>query len=544
MWRLASFVMISVAAVMCLAACGGQAGGGAIAVPDAAWDGLFQAYGDTSGAWSGGDGAQSLLMPDGATTWFFGDTELGPVAADGTRSPLDTGIAHNSALRYADGALGPAEAAGPGPGRYSAAGDYTWVAPPLGYPETSYELINGDQVIDGGRVFKFYQLADRQFHPSLFPYKLVGTVVESFSIGRAGTLTPLGGMPVGVADSADSDPVIWGAAILRVGGYFYVYGVRPYDAASFPLYLARVPVGGLAAGQPWQYYAAPPSCGAGRVWSDSAEAAAPLRTGVSAGFSVTLVNGTYVLLSNDASPGPAVNDAVAYYAACPTGFSPSGPRYVIYRARLPVGYLAYEYRVVPQFSNGSHVLVSYSTASLRVDGACLSENYYDAGVYRPRFLDVSLPGIGGPSGPVASPSLAGPSGSAAGPSGSAAGSSARAAFRPEGVWDGYGSAQCQPQAAPSGTPSAELSGVGPGSVSIRWGMSPEAMWRYTVSYCDLSAAIAPACASLFFWRTTSTTLRGLLSGHSYQIRVAAAKWVPGGIPAWSAPILVTIPAGR
>lgn len=536
MWRLASFVMISVAAVACLAACGGQGGGDVTAVPDTAWDDMFQAYGDTSGAWSGGDGAQSLRMPDGATTWFFGDTELGPVAADGTRSPLRTGIAHNSALRYADGVLGPPDAAGPGLGGYSPLGDYTWVAPPPGYPETSYELINGDQVIDGGRVFKFYQLADRQLHPSLFPYKLVGTVVESFSLGRDDTLAPLGGTPVAVQDSADSDPVIWGAALLRAGGYLYIYGVRPYDVTSFPLYLARVPTGGLAAGAPWQYYAAAPSCGAGRVWSDSPEAAVPLRNGVSAGFSVTLVNGTYVLVTNDASPGPAANDAVAYYAACPTGFSPSGPRHVLYRPELPGGYLAYEYRVVPQFSDGSHVLISYSTDSLRVDGSCLSENYYDARVYRPRFLDVSLPGIGGPSGQVARPPDR--------PVPRFTRPSARSVFHPRGVWDGYASAQCQPGSAPAGVPFAELSGVGPGSVSVRWGMSPEAMWRYTMLYCDLTATIVPACASPVFVGTTSTTLRNLLSGHTYQIRVAAAKWVPGGVPAWSAPILVTIPGDR
>jgi len=133
-------------------------------------------------------------------------------------------------------------------------------------------------------------------------------------------------------------------------------------------------------------------------------------------------------------------------------------------------------------------------------------------------------------------------------------------FHPNGVWDGYASAQCQPGSAPAGAPVAELSGVGPGSVGIRWGMSPEAMWRYTVSYCDLSmngcgsaegasgvpgcGAATSACASLLIWGTTGTTLLNLLPGHSYQIRVAAAKWVPGGVPAWSAPILVTIPGGR
>lgn len=548
--------MIAVAAVTCLAGCGGR-GGGPVAVPDPAWDDLFQAYGDTSGGWSGGDGAQALRMPDGGTTWFFADTDLGKVAADGTRSPLTTGLAHNSALRYAHGALGGLEATRAGPGGYSFLGDYTWVAPPPGYPPASYELINGDQVIDGGRVVKFYQLADRQFHPSQFPYKLVGAVLESFAVGGHDVLTPLGGTPAGVADSADSDPVIWGAAVLREGGYLYIYGVRPYDATPFPLYLARVPAGGLAAGLPWQYYASAPSCGTGQVWSDSPDAAAPLRTGVSAGFSVTRVNDTFVLLTNNAAAGPAASDAVAYYAACPAGFSATSPRHVIYRPRLPAGYLAYEYRVVPEFSDGSHVLVSYSTDSVRVDASCLSETYYDASVYRPRFLDVSLPGIAGPSGPVTRPPARSPaptrirpvvfeplraadggSGPAGGGAAGSAGGGASGSAGGGAAVDGAAAPQCQPGSTPATAPLLNLAGVGAGSVSLSWQMAPAAMWQYSVTSC---LAGTTNCAQRLV-SGSRLTLRGLLPGRTYQFQVAASKWVAGALAAWSAPVLATIPA--
>jgi hypothetical protein len=375
--------------------------GTAMARPDAAWNGLFQAYGNLSGAWSGGDGAQSLRLPDGSTAWFFADTFLGGVAPGGTRSPFTTGNAHNSAVLYRDGALGPTDAGPPGFGGYNGSADYTWVAPPPPYPAQRYELINGDQVLDQGTVYKFFQLADRDLHPGGFTYKLVGTVIEALSLNPAtDALTPAGGTPLGIEDSSGSDPLIWGAATLVSGGYLYIYGVKPYNGptAPFPLYLARVRVGGLASGAAWQYYDGVPGCPGPGGWVTDPGSATALRTGVSAGFSVTAVNGTYVLLTSDTSGASTPSDAVAYYAKCPAGFSSSSPRYLVYQPRLPDGYLAYEYRIVPQFSRGTSVLVSYSQDTTVPGG-----NFADTSVYRPHFLDVRLPAIHGPSGPVTDP---------------------------------------------------------------------------------------------------------------------------------------------
>lgn len=409
-WRIASACLVvaalAIAIGVALSAGGpgpGAAFTGTAAVrPDLAWDDLFQAYGNVSGTWNGGDGAQSLLLPDGSTMWFFADTYLGVTDPGGTRSPVSTGTAHNSAVLYRAGQLGPTYAQPPGLGGYTSTGDYTWVVPPPPYSAGRYELINGGQVIDDGAVYKFYQLADQDLHPAGFPYKLIGTVLESFAINPAtDALTPAGGAPIEVDDSAGGDPVIWGAATLVSGGYIYIYGVKPYNggAAPYPLYLARVRAGGLAAGDAWQYYGGAPGCSPpASAWRADPKAATALRTGVSAGFSVTDVNGTYVLVTSDTSSARTTNNAVAYYARCPTGFSPSSPRYRVYQPRLPRGYLTYEYRIVPQFSHGSNVLVSYSTNTISP-----SENFDNATIYRPRFLDVKLPGIGGPAGLVTGP---------------------------------------------------------------------------------------------------------------------------------------------
>ena len=230
----------------------------------------------------------------------------------------------------------------------------------------------------------------------------MGTVIETFSLDPAtDALTPVGGTPLGVEDSARSNPVVWGVATVVSGGYIYIYGVKPYNgpAAPFPLYLARVPVGGLAAGQAWQYYHGPPGCSPpSSAWAGDPSSATALRPGTSAGLSVNHVKRTIVLLTGDTSTAVTASDAVAYYAGCPTGFLPQGRRYQVYQPRLPAGYLAYEYRIVPQFSGGSDVLISYSLNTTRVGG-----NFENIAIYRPRFLDVKLPDIGGRSRAVTHP---------------------------------------------------------------------------------------------------------------------------------------------
>jgi hypothetical protein len=535
--------------------------GSAVSVPDQAWDDLFQSYGDTSGTWSGGDGAQSLSLPGGATMWFFADSYLGQTNPDGTRPPLATGLAHNSAVLYRDGALGPAYAGPPAQGGgYSYAADYTWVAPPPAYPASRYELINGDQVIDHGAVYKFYQLADRDLHPGGYPYKLVGTVIESFALNPAtDALTPAGGTAIGVADTAGSNPVIWGAATLVSGGYIYIYGVRPYSsaAAAYPLYVARLPVGGLAAGDAWQYFDGTPGCStSASSWTASPQAATVLRTGISTGFSVTDVNGTFVLLTNDGSSRLAFSNAVAYYAGCPAGFSPGSPKYSIYRPALPYGYLDYEYRIVPQFSSGRDVLVSYSMNTTRVDGSCLNENYYDVAIYRPHFLDVRLPGIHGPAGTIEDPPVHAPVAASVPPV-----PAAQEVFHPSDGADQYVTRNCQPGTAPASTPQLTAASSSSGIVSLSWSMRPVAMWLYTIAYCDTSATDCgpspatmsssdpactrdatpnPGCGFLLDWADTSDNLRNLVPGDTYEIQVAAAKSVPDSLSTWSNVVTVTV----
>ncbi|HYK33658.1 MAG TPA: DUF5005 domain-containing protein [Streptosporangiaceae bacterium] len=517
------------------------------ATADTSWDNLFTDYGDNSGAWSGGDGAQSLLLPDGKTMWFFGDTYLGAINADYTRPPLSTGLAHNSAVLQNGSTLGPTFAQPRGSG-YNFQADYSWVSPPAAYPASQFELLNGDQVMDNGVVYKFMQLADRNLHPQGFAYKLVGTVIESFTYDASnGHLTPSAGTAFEVKDSATSDPVIWGAALLVSGGYVYIYGVQPYNSGS--LYLARAPVGSLADTSAWTYYDASPSCSPGSgAWASGSAQATALMTGASEGFSVTDVNGTFVLLSNDPTSS-APMDAVAHYANCPTGFSAASPSYTVFQPSSPFGYLTYEYRIVPQFSDGSNVLVSYSTDTLRQDESCMAENYYNARIYRPRFLDIQLPAIGGPSGPVTTVTAPTPPAGTTPPV-----PPGQETFHPQSASDNWVADNCQPNTAPASSPALSITSNENDQISLSWTMTPTAMWLYTVTWCDTDEmscgnnSTVPAscptpsakCGTALSWGTRSIDLKLLTVGDKYQFMVETSKAVPGAVPALSNRVTATI----
>ena len=530
------------------------------AVSTAGWNNLFQNYGNNSGAWSGGDGAQSLLLPNGNTMWFFGDTFLGAVNPDYTRPPLGTGIAHNSAVLQSGLNLGLVHtfAASPGSGGYNFLGDYSWVDPPPPYTSANgYEMLNGDQVMipHTDLVYKFMQLADRNEPRDGLPYTLVGTVLQQFGYSSAtGELIPTGSV-LAPNDGPGDNEIIWGVALLQTSDYLYIYGVKPYDNAQ--LYLARIPAGDFpTSGALWQYWDIPTgTCDASMAagaWSSDPGAAAPLMGGVSEGFSVTDVNGTFVLLSDNAASSDSAA-AIAHYASCPTGFSVSGPAYTVYNPSLPYGYLAYEYRIVPQFSNGSDVLISYSTDTLRVDNSCLFENYYNATIYRPRFLEVQLPNIPGPSGPVRLANAPPPPAGTTPPV-----PPSQETFHPTGPGDNYGTAECQSGASVSPGPLLAMDANVNGVLDIHWAMQPVAMWLYTVSYCDTDAMNCPAdnstipsdpacatpnqnCGNLLVWGDTTLGLQYLAAGHRYQITVETAKAVQNAVTAFSNAIAHNFP---
>jgi hypothetical protein len=319
-------------------------------------------------------------------------------------------------------------------------------------------------------------------------------------------------------------------------------------------------VGGLHARAPWQYYDAAPNCSpAAGAWSSST--ARPLRPGgASAGFSVTDVNGTYVLLTNNTTG--TSNNAVAYYASCPTGFSTASPEYLVYHPDVPSGYLTYEYRIVPQFSDlaDGNVLVSYSQDSAREDASCILENYYNATIYRPQFLDVQLPNL-----PIrSSGSVTDPPHPPAPPSFGTPPVYPDSFYTPTQDYPGTSTEMqhyCTASATPSASPTLTVTGNSGDVIDIKWSMQPAAMWLYSVVYCNVTnfgsgtkpgqcppdlvgpsganmTHSIPACSNSaspnllcgynLYWGKTSGTVTYLEPGDVYEIQLSTALAVLGG----------------
>ncbi len=206
-------------------------------------------------------------------------------------------------------------------------------------------------------------------------------------------------------------PVLWGAALLRVGTVIYIYGTQSpnVSAPGNRLYLARVPASQLTTFSAWRFYT-----GAGR-WAagqDDARPVQPPGSGlvVSSGFSVIQAGGRYWLIQN----GPLVGtpDIDAYPASAPWGpFSYAAGR-LLYRDPSIGLDAAHEYRIMyearaePALSTSSTLVISYNVNSEAVTAGCTPLSHYTNASILPRFIAVPLAAFGADA--AASPARSGP----------------------------------------------------------------------------------------------------------------------------------------
>jgi hypothetical protein len=243
-----------------------------------------------------------------------------------------------------------------------------------------------------------------------FPFVPLGTVIAVFDAGQlssAGHRSRYGAttQPAVIrlpsySPPAGGSPILWGAAVLRLGGTVYVYGTQS-PHVSDPLrhlYLARVPVSQLTAFSSWRFYA-----GAG-TWATGQQNARPVPLGagstsadVSSGFSVIGAGGRYWLIQAGAAGAPDID---AYPAGAPWGpfdFT-SGRR--LYRdpsIRLNDEHdfrIMYEARAEPALSAGRTLVISYNVNSEGVSTGCVPMAYYTNTVTLPRFITVPLAAFG------------------------------------------------------------------------------------------------------------------------------------------------------
>ncbi|MEU8299089.1 fibronectin type III domain-containing protein [Micromonospora sp. NPDC048909] len=314
----------------------------------------FDHYGDTSGQWSGADRTASVRLPDGRLLWLFSDTFLGPVGPDGSR-PRTASFINNSAVVQQGDELRETVHGG------TAEEPASLIPPPAA---DQFHWIGDAQVV--GDTLQVLVNRYRRTGAGPLDHTLLSTALATFTLPA---LTPTGVRPLPLGDR-----ISWGSALLRDDGHTYVYGTEAVGEAKFA-HVARV--AGDDLGGPWEFWS-------GTSWLSDVAASARLLSGVGTTYGVQRVGGRYVLVTHENNLVFSA-DLVAYSAAGPTGPF-EGPDYLYRAPENEAGHIVYDADLHPELARPGKLLISYNVNN--VDDAVA---YADAGIYRPRFLEVDWP---------------------------------------------------------------------------------------------------------------------------------------------------------
>ncbi|TDC81965.1 DUF5005 domain-containing protein [Micromonospora sp. KC606] len=349
-WLLLPYVICLLVVVPAAVPGPASAGGGVSATR---LTGLFDQYGDTSGTWTGADRTTSVRLPDGRLLWLFSDTFLGPVAPDGSR-PRTAPFVHNSAIVQHGDQLRETRHGGtaenPGPLVPAPAGEFFWIGDAQVAGDTLQVLVN----------------RYRRTGASPLDHALLGTALATFALPA---LTP-----TGVRELPLDARIAWGSTLLREGGHTYVYGTEAAGEAKFA-HVARVRGDDL--GDAWEFWT-------GDGWVTDQRASARVLSGVGTAYGVQRIDGRYVLVTHENNLVFSA-DLVAYTAGSPTGPF-GGPDYLHRATETAAGHLVYDADLHPDLARPGKLLLSYNVNN--VDDAV---TYADAGIYRPRFVEVDWP---------------------------------------------------------------------------------------------------------------------------------------------------------
>jgi fibronectin type 3 domain-containing protein len=330
---------------------------------------MFDNYGNagTGADWTGGDGTNSIALPNGETAWFFSDTFLGTVNSDGSR-PTNTPLIHNSIVLQSGSTLSTITG--------GTASSPQAVVDPAGSKGWWW---NGDGIVNGNTLQVFYGNYESDGSSAL-SFAYLGSGIATFSLPSM-TLTSFTQLDTG-------SQINWGTALVNGNdGYTYIYGTESSGNTKY-LHIARAPAGELlsSSGSPtadWQYWTNNPGTNGG--WSSSEGDSARVLTGVDTGFSVKYLNGQFVLVTMDSDIVFSSN-IFAYFASSPTG--PFTHQTLLYSApEASSSEIVYDARLHPEQNCGSGYVVSYNVNSLTSGG-----DYSNVANYRPRFIEVNFPG--------------------------------------------------------------------------------------------------------------------------------------------------------
>jgi hypothetical protein len=320
----------------------------------------FRAFGNSGGGWAdrGGwaasDGVYSAELPGHRIVWLMNDTFLGPVNAD--ESMTNPGFIHGSILpAHHDGVPYTTITGGTQDAPES-------IASPPDAVDGDPWYWNADGIVDGGKLRVFQGRIGQTDGPPPWNFGWLGSDIVTYSKDfTVEKITHTYGEPGGVN---------WGNELVRCGGYIYIYGEQ--DSA---MHVARARVGHLI-DKDWQFYT-------GDGWSDDPDSSVAITPDLGASYSVTPMNGRFVLTTTSAA---IFTDHQIYVASAPTPYGPFSDRTAVYTA--PEGgqgnlYAPYNVAAHPEISKPGELIISYNVNSGNGDDLLANANNN-----RPRFVTI------------------------------------------------------------------------------------------------------------------------------------------------------------
>ena len=307
---------------------------------------LFTKYG---GGWTGGDATYSVALPDGRTVWFFGDTFLGTVNPDRSRTP--TGLLRNTFV-IQDGNDLTTLTSG------SSTNQTTFLEP--AEPGWWYWPGDGTVVNDTLQVIMFGFSSSGSGDMWDFGYKSID--LAKFTLPDISLVS---------IERIISEPTTnYGACLMEADdGYIYLYGAEKVGFNKH-LHVARALDGDLS--NKWTYYT-------GSGWSDNPEESIRMLPSVSEQFSVFEKGGQFYLMTQHHILGKEI---YMYKSSSP--FGPFENQTTIYCTPETGGDIfTYNAFAHPQFSMDDGLLISYNVNSFK-----FVDLFQNADNYRPYFFRV------------------------------------------------------------------------------------------------------------------------------------------------------------
>ncbi|MBK9336165.1 MAG: hypothetical protein IPM98_06095 [Lewinellaceae bacterium] len=291
-------------------------------------------------AWTGSDGTISVPLSNGKTIWLMGDSFIGEVNPDTSRS-CKPRIVNNSILLQ---------------------DDTTFTTFYNNSDTTAYLSVSDTTLMWPGHGFVAHDTI------YLFYYELL----KSTTSARVNTkLVKLRESDLAILDISnlpEMDSIFWGRYIFEEGDHRYIFGNRVEAGASRKPYLARVSTNqNIADYAAWEFYT-------GSGWSADVQMAASVipagQGSVSSYFGVLRIAGKYHIISQNHFLGA---DIYAWTADQLTG--PYTNRTTIYNTQAFREYqgcqlFTYNASIHPQFNDPAGLLISFNVMPNRNDTNC------------------------------------------------------------------------------------------------------------------------------------------------------------------------------